>query len=210
MIQVFNFETAHLCGNVLPTLLRLRHREFVERLEYKVPTYNGMEYDQYDTPAAVYMVWRDDQGEIRAGTRISPTNRPYMIKDLWPNTVQFSALPSSPHIWEATRLFIDKDLSKEQHKQAHSEILCAYLEFALHYGIKNYIGTAPPGLWKYTFLKAGWPVEFLGNATVIDYAEKIITGLMPVTDAIYCQVREQSNISYQVLSDIYIPMEFAA
>lgn len=210
MILAFNTETAHLYGDALPTLLRLRHREFVERLEYKVPTYNGMEYDQYDTPAAVYLVWCNEQGKIRAGTRISPTNRPYMIKDLWPETVQFLDLPASPNVWEATRLFIDKDLSKETHKRAHGEILCAYLEFALRYGITSFIGTAPPGLWKYTFLKAGWPVEFVGNPTTIDYSEKIITGIMPVNEGILNDIRLQMDVQKPVLSNIDIPLEIAA
>jgi len=196
MIQAFNFETAHLYGDALPKLLRLRYHEFVERLDYKVPTYNGMEFDQYDTPAAVYFVWRDVNNEIRAGTRIAPTNRPYMIKDLWPHTVQFTDIPSDPYVWEATRLFIDKELDKESRKRAHGMILCAYLEFALHWGITSYIGTAPPGLWKYTFIKSGWPVEFVGNATAIDYSEKIITGLMPVT--------------HEILLQVHIPLELAA
>ncbi len=133
MIEALNFETAHLFGDALPTLLKLRYREFVERLKYDVPTYNGMEYDQYDTPAAVYFVWRDGSGNIRAGSRISPTNRPYMIKDLWPQTVQYSPIPSSPYIWEATRLFIDKDMDRDMRQRAHGQILIAYLEFALRH-----------------------------------------------------------------------------
>lgn len=210
MILAFNYETAHRFGDAFPTLLRLRHKEFVERLGYKVPTYNGMEYDQYDTPAAVYFAWLDVHQRIRAGTRIAPTNRPYMIKDLWPQTVQQIALPCSFQTWEATRLFIDKDLDKTEHKLAHGEILCAYLEFALRFGISSYIGTAPPGLWKYTFLKSGWPVEFVGNPTEIDYSEKIITGLMPVSDRILGNVREQMGIKNAVLPGAIIPLERAA
>jgi N-acyl-L-homoserine lactone synthetase len=210
MIEVFNLETAHLYGDALPTLLKMRHREFVERLNYNVPTYNRMEYDQYDTPAAVYFVWRDDDGNIRAGTRISPTNRPYMIRDLWPQTVEFSELPSNQRVWEATRLFIDKELDKAARHVAHGQILCAYLEFALRYNVAQYIGTAPPGLWKYTFLKCGWPVEFVGNATDIGYSEKIITGMMPVSDEILQCVREQMGVTNSVLSPAFLPMEKAA
>ena len=35
---------------------RLRHRLFVERNGWQVPSHDGMEYDQFDTPAAVYLV----------------------------------------------------------------------------------------------------------------------------------------------------------
>src|SRR5579871_6174557 len=98
MIIAMNYETAHLYGNAFAQLLKLRHAEFVERLNYNVPTYNGMEYDQYDTPAAVYMVWRDQQGNVRAGSRMTPTTRPYMLKDLWPQSIQYMDLPCSHHV----------------------------------------------------------------------------------------------------------------
>jgi acyl homoserine lactone synthase len=163
MIEALNFENAYRHGDALPVLLRMRYGEFVERLKYEVPNYNGMEYDQYDTPAAVYLIWRDAAGNIQAGSRISPTNRPYMIRDLWPNSVQTIDLPCSPTVWEITRFFVDKHLPDDLRRRAHGELLCAYLEFGLYHGIANYIGTAPPRLWKHTLIKYGWPVEFLGE-----------------------------------------------
>lgn len=215
MIELFNFESAHCYGDAFPTLLKLRYCEFVERLKYEVPTYNQMEYDQYDTPAAVYIVWRDKSGDIRAGTRISPTHRPYMVKDLWPQSAQFQPLPEEPAVWEATRLFIDRALEGAERQRAHGEILCSYLEFALSRGIRSYIGVAPPGLWKYTFLKCGWPVEFIGNPLDIGYSEngrpeKIIAGLMPVNAEILNCVRSNMNIGYEVITNLSIPMENVA
>jgi hypothetical protein len=47
MIEALNFENAYRHGDALPVLLRMRYGEFVERLKYEVPNYNGMEYDQY-------------------------------------------------------------------------------------------------------------------------------------------------------------------
>ena len=210
MIEALNFETAHCYGDALPAFMKLRYHEFVERLKYDVPTYNGMEYDQYDTPAAVYFIWRDADGMVRAGTRISPTNRPYMIKELWPQSVQYQELPSSPHIWEATRLVIDKNMDADMRSKAHGEILCAYLEFAIRNNISSYIGTAPPKLWKYTFLKSSWPVEFIGDVTDIGYFEKIITGVMPVSETILQNVRDVMGITATILPELELPLERAA
>lgn len=210
MIEVLNIETAHRFGDALPILLKLRFNEFVERLDYKVPTYNGMEYDQYDTPAAVYIAWRDADGRIAAGSRISPTHRPYMIKDLWPQSVQYQELPCTPRVWEITRFFVDRSLNEEQRIRAHAEILCAYLEFALKNGIRSYIGTAPPRLWKHTLIKYGWPVEFLGPVTIIDYSEKIQTGFMHVSAEVLAAVRLAGGIIQPVLPALDVPMEKAA
>lgn len=210
MIEALNFENAYRHGDALPVLLRMRYGEFVERLKYEVPNYNGMEYDQYDTPAAVYLIWRDAAGNIQAGSRISPTNRPYMIRDLWPNSVQTTDLPSSPRVWEITRFFVGKHLPDDLRRRAHGELLCAYLEFGQYHGITSYIGTAPPRLWKHTLIKYGWPVEFLGEVTDVGFAEKIRSGLMRVSAEILANVRRTAGIAWPVLPDLDLPMEKAA
>ncbi len=55
-----SWETAHLHGETWISHHRLRHRLFVERQGWEIPTYRGMEYDEFDTPAAQYLLWVDD------------------------------------------------------------------------------------------------------------------------------------------------------
>jgi acyl homoserine lactone synthase len=47
MIECFDFATAHHFGNALAEQFRLRHRVFVQRTSYDVPSWREMEYDQY-------------------------------------------------------------------------------------------------------------------------------------------------------------------
>ena len=61
----------------------VRYRQFKERQSYEVPVYNGMEYDRYDTLATVHLVWLDEAKIVRGCSRLNPTDRPYMLKDLW-------------------------------------------------------------------------------------------------------------------------------
>ena len=199
MIEYFSLTNAYLLGDVISSMHRLRYREFVERLGYDVPCHDSMEYDQYDTLAAVHFVWRDESGEVRASLRISPTTRPYMIKDIWPHVVENMELPSSEDVWEATRLCIDKDLPKDMHHNVHAQLLCALQEYALSNNISSYIGIAPPGLWKYTFIRFGWPIEFLGGSHKIEYKENIRAGLMHVSEDILSDIRFANNISDSVL-----------
>jgi N-acyl-L-homoserine lactone synthetase len=211
MINALNYETAHLHGNAFAQLLKLRHAEFVARLNYNVPTYNGMEYDQYDTPAAVYMVWRDLYGNVRAGSRMCPTTRPYMLKELWPQSIRYMDLPCSHDVWEITRLFVDRTLEEPSRRQAHGELLCAYIEFALRNGINTFIGCAPPRLWKHTMIKCGWPVEFVGDVTEINESEKIQAGIVRVSLDALQNIRATMEISGPVLDlENDLPMEKAA
>jgi acyl homoserine lactone synthase len=202
MINIFNFETAHHYGDAFPSLLKCRYKEFVGRQQYEVPSFNGMEYDQYDTPAAIYFAWKDGKGKVNAGMRAVPTSRPYMIKDLWPHTVKHVELPENPKIWEITRFFIDREIHAEQRREAHGEILCALLEFAIHCGITNYIGTAPPTLWNHTFRRCGWPAQTVGDETDIRFSEKIQTCMMDVSTDVLESVRQTMGISTTFQSNL--------
>jgi acyl homoserine lactone synthase len=59
-----------------------------------------MEYDQYDTPAATYLVWLDGSGVARGCVRVTPTDRPYMIRDNWPEMCETRPLPDSLSEWK--------------------------------------------------------------------------------------------------------------
>ena len=84
-VDIFNWETAHLFGDALPGQHRLRRKLFIDRQSYNVPVYNELEYDQYDTPAATYVVRRDEGGTVRAvqgltGPVLSPVGQAEMMR----------------------------------------------------------------------------------------------------------------------------------
>lgn len=198
MIDCFTYETAHLFGDALASQFRLRHKVFVQKQQWGVPNWNGMEYDQYDTPAAVYCVWRDDAGEVRGVARLAPTQVPYMIKDLWPELVTEEPLPCSADIWESTRLGIDHDLPKELRKQILSELILAYMEASLQRGVKGLLGIGYAWCWQHSFERNGWPVKRMGPDSSID-GETSYVGLLPVSHELLERVRAAVGISGPVL-----------
>jgi N-acyl-L-homoserine lactone synthetase len=140
MIDAISLATAHLLGDALPSAYRLRHRIFVERQRYEVPHHRGMEWDQFDTPAAVYLLWRDGAARVRAIARVIPTSLPYMIQQLWPELVRNRDLPTREDVWEVTRFGIDH-LDRQQ--RIFGEMFCALAEYALKNGIGEYIFVTP-------------------------------------------------------------------
>lgn len=198
MIECFTFETAHLFGDALASQFRLRHKVFVERQQWSVPFWRGMEYDRYDTPATVYCVWRDEGGEVRGVARLAPTELPYMIRDLWPERVTEAPLPASAEIWESTRLGIDHDLPKDLRRRILAELVLAYMESALALGLKGLIGMGYAWCWEHSFIRQGWPVRRLGPDTVID-GEASYVGLLPVSDEVLAALRASLGIPQPVL-----------
>ena len=42
----------------------MRHREFIKKQGYKTGDYRDMEFDAYDNPASVYLLYRTNSGDI--------------------------------------------------------------------------------------------------------------------------------------------------
>jgi N-acyl-L-homoserine lactone synthetase len=162
MIDAISLENAHLLGDALASTYRLRHRIFVERQKYEVPNSRGMEWDQFDTPAAVYLVWRDQRASVRAVARLIPTSFPYMIQQLWPEMVERGELPCRDDVWEVTRFGIDRDLERDQRSRIFGEMFCAFAEFGLRNGVKGYMFATPAQVIRSALGLAGVEFELLG------------------------------------------------
>ena len=199
MIIAASIENAHLFGDILPSILKLRHQGFKQRQNYDVPSYKEMEYDIYDNPATIYLAWRDDAGTVRGCSRLIPTTQPYMIKALWPQSLSYTSLPQSPAVWEASRFCIDKTLAVEARRHIHGELLCAFQEFGLTHDIDWMVGIMTPPIWRSVFTNVGWPIEFLGPVLDLGVRERIVSGKMKISAKILSSIRNRFSISTPVL-----------
>lgn len=129
MIDVITWATTHEYGDALASQARLRQRMFIECRNVDHASFDGLEYDRFDTPAAVYLLWRDGDGVTRGMTRLLRTTMPYMIQTLWPTLVEGGNLPDSPRVWEGTRLCVDISLPREMRQRILAEILCGVTEY---------------------------------------------------------------------------------
>lgn len=212
MIDCINLENSHLFGGGLASQHRLRHRVFVERQQWNIPSYRGMEYDQYDTPAAHYLVWRDETGEARGVSRLSPTDRPYMLEEQWPDMVVDGTLPKSPLVWEATRFGIDRDLEPALRKRILGELVVAYLEFGIKEGITHMLGVMPTLIWRAIFINSGWPLRFLGETRKLD-GDKVCAAMGELSPEVLARVRAKTGIHEPVLrtgEDVLMQLKAAA
>lgn len=198
MIDCITFETAHYFGDAIAGQHRLRYKVFVEEQKYDVPHFNGMEYDPYDTPAAVYLTYRDRDNVVRGVTRLSPTTMPYMLEEVFPDMVTFAPLVKSDVVWEGTRLAVDPDLEPELRRRIVNEMMVAYLEYGVKAGLEQYYILMPVAMQTILMERTGWPVTVLGETRMI--GGEAVRAIAPKISAeILARVRSKLGVNEPVL-----------
>ena len=165
MIEAFSLKNAHLFGDALASQARLRYTVFVKRRALDHPHYGGMEYDEFDTPAAVYLVWRDPNLVVRGLMRLVPTTMPYMLQQYWPYLCQTRVLPVADDVWEISRVCIDKLVEPRVRRCIVPELLSAAQEFCTLNDIRALVGVTRRHLLNH-FVPVG--IDWLGETAEIE------------------------------------------
>lgn len=109
MIRIITSANMAANAHYVAAFAALRHRVFVERLGWDMPSASaskGFEYDRFDTNEAVYMVVCNDTDEVVAGLRLLKTTRPFLMAECFPDLAD-SAVVASETVWEVTRFVVD-------------------------------------------------------------------------------------------------------
>lgn len=152
--NVLSFANMHRYGNLWRSFMKARKSVFVDRLRWSLPVEDGMEFDQYDTPYARWVVIHE-YGEVLAGVRLTPTTAKvglysYMLRDAQlglldniPRDVLFFEAPVEDRIFEATRLFITDDVPAERRLAVQSALMGNFARAARAEGATHVIGIVP-------------------------------------------------------------------
>ncbi|MGB4058036.1 MAG: acyl-homoserine-lactone synthase [Alphaproteobacteria bacterium] len=200
MIKVVNHRSLDRNGHLLVGQFKLRYKEFIQRQDYEVKTFDGMEYDQYDTPAATYLVYEEEDGSVQGVSRLTPVMNGCMLKDLWPHLVENKEQFEDQEIWEGTRFCINKDLPPDQRRRICYEISLAYVEYGMQEGIKKIIGMMPTFILKSVFERSGITLERLGPVFDMAGFSKVQAAGIPVNLDQIKNVRRKTGL-FSVLND---------
>lgn len=104
---MFTFVAGHsrdLSPSLYARLTEYRYRVFVERMRWRLPQADHaarVETDEFDTGASVYLIALASDGDICGCARLLPTDRPYLLRDVFPTLADES--PHSSVVWELSR-----------------------------------------------------------------------------------------------------------
>jgi len=153
-VTTLSFANLHNHGELFANVFRARRKSFIERNHWDLPEANGMEFDQYDTPASRWVVVHE-LGRVLAGVRLTPTTArcgiySYMIRDAQlglldsiPRDLLFTDAPVAPHVWESSRVFVAGDVPAELRLRVQCALISEMVSSARALGATSLIGIVP-------------------------------------------------------------------
>jgi N-acyl-L-homoserine lactone synthetase len=151
---ILSVKNLHRYGDLFVKYLQARREVFIVQKGWQLPETDGMEFDQYDTPLARWIVIHD-KGAVLGGARISPTtavcgNHSYMLRDAQLGRLQglpfdmlYDEAPVSEDLWEATRLFVTDRVPAKQRAAVQSALMKGMAAAARSVGATQVIGIVP-------------------------------------------------------------------
>jgi N-acyl-L-homoserine lactone synthetase len=171
----------HVHGTLFTNVLKARHESFVVQRKWDLPTVDGMEFDQYDTPQSRWIaVHQFDR--ILAGIRMTPTTArcgiySYMIRDAQrglldtiPSDLLYREAPVASHVWEASRVFVAHDVPASLRTGVQAALMSEMVRTARENGASQLLGLCPR-VWMRWMRRLGYSTEHVGPCLDIGGAE---------------------------------------
>ncbi len=153
-VTTLSFDNMHNHGVLFTTMLRARHETFIQQRKWDLPEADGMEFDQYDTPASRWIAVHEF-GQVLAGIRLTPTTHrcgiySYMIRDAQlglldtiPQNLLFDEAPVAAHIWESSRVFVSPNVPSKTRLRVQISLISEMVASARQLGATSVLGLIP-------------------------------------------------------------------
>jgi N-acyl-L-homoserine lactone synthetase len=183
-----SFENLHNHGELFANMFRARRELFIVQNKWDLPEAMGMEFDQYDTPASRWIVVHDEEGNVMAGNRLTPTTArcgiyTYMIRDAQrglldtiPSNLLYDEAPISDTVWESSRLFVAHDVPAGIRRQVHARLILEIAKAAQKLGAERCL-TLLAATWPRWSRRVGVDMTAMGPVMTIDGIENQVVSM---------------------------------
>ena len=173
-----SFHNIHAHGELFVNLFKARRRSFIVRNHWDLPEADGMEFDQYDTPASRWIAVHDGE-EVLAGIRLTPTTAKcgmytYMIRDAQkgmlegiPSDLLYAEAPVDPKIMESSRVFVSTSVPANLRIKVQTDLMLEMISASRSLGAQQILGLVP-AVWSRWIGRLNMKAEPAGPVMVID------------------------------------------
>ena len=178
-----SFSNLHNHGELFANLFRARRQSFIIQKNWDLPQADGMEFDQYDTPASRWVAVHDGADQVLGGFRLTPTTAQcgiysYMIRDAQrgvlggtiPQDLLYAEAPVDPQVWECTRVFVNHSTPMAIRRKVHMAMAGAMTRTARELGATRLIALTG-ATWPRWYGRCGLDAEAIGRVMLIEGEE---------------------------------------
>lgn len=160
---------------------RLRKEIFVDRLGWDLPNADDMEFDEFDTPAAQYVLCIDDQDRVCGVSRLVSTAKPFMIEKLWPEWFN-GDLPKSNRVWEASRFGVSSSLKASERTRVIDHITQRIYRFGQENGIDGFLLVMPTFIYDRILIPRGYDLQLVSDVRRLEGIKTAIASVSVDSD----------------------------
>jgi acyl homoserine lactone synthase len=144
MFEILKGSSTQLPFGIEPALATYRYEVFCKALKWDLPAEGGLERDQFDRADTMYVVATDTDGSICGCARLLPTTKPYLLNEVFPELMNGSTAPSTPHVWELSRFSTmvvgtSRALSREEARRRFCNLFASVVDVAARRGATRLI-----------------------------------------------------------------------
>ena len=200
MIEIITKYNRHKYKHQLDQMYRQRYEVFVDQLKWHLPqAKNGLEIDEFDTEDTIYLISRDDQGNVQGSKRLIPTLKPHLMSEVFPHLISGDVL-RGPHIWESSRSCISP---KCRDTGIIGELFLAMVEVGLLLSIEKITFVCNMKFYP-TILHAGWGIAPLGVPQTDDNGEDHIAACLTINSISLQNMRRNYQVCQTMLNSFPI------
>ncbi|MFZ5608035.1 MAG: acyl-homoserine-lactone synthase [Pseudomonadota bacterium] len=161
MIHIVNRNNRDFYADAVRAGFRLRKSIFIDRLKWPLQPDGEEERDQFDRADTTYLLKIDPAtGQLQCMSRLLPTLGPTLMSEVFPHYCD-DGVPVGPTIWEISRFCIAANVDKAVRSRCVGEMVLAYVEYGLLFGVEHFIFLAAPALLTH-LIALGYDPEPLG------------------------------------------------
>ena len=102
-VEIIEGTPRSLSPELFEGIARYRHKVFIETLGWELPAREGLELDQFDRPDTIYLAAREYDGRLVGTARLMPTDKPYLLGEVFPQLMGGVEPPRRADVWELSR-----------------------------------------------------------------------------------------------------------
>lgn len=184
---------------------RLRKIIFKDRMKWDVNiTKDGLEIDNYDINGTIYILARNEKGQIVGCWRAMPTSGPSMIREIWPQFLDSLPMPYSDNVWEVSRFGVHSFGEKGTEFTVISSMISSLIQTALFTNITHIYTLYNKAIGR-TIKQVGWVPDTVSDELPVDGVPTVIARF-PMTYAALRAVQDKSGVRSLIYYDDLPPI----